>query len=341
MPTMKAAVLREVGKPLVLEEVPVPELLPNEVLVETRCCGICGTDLHIVQGFGYIPQLPHIPGHEPSGVVSRVGAAVKDFAPGDRVVPYLFMTCGECWYCRNGRDSMCSNLKGIIGVLSPGAFAQYFKAPGRNLFRLPDSVSFEAGALTADAVITSVHAVYDRANVRSARSAAVIGVGGVGQVVVQLLKDLGLAVVAVSRSEAKLAVARGLGADYVWKGGDPSLGHSAHERFGDGVDIVFDCVGSEGSMADAFAMVKRCGRVVMVGEEEARPPVTSTEVAQRELEIVGSRNGSRSNMELGLQLLGRGVIKPLISDVFPLEGINEAIERVRNGAAGRVVVKVA
>jgi 2-desacetyl-2-hydroxyethyl bacteriochlorophyllide A dehydrogenase len=337
---MVAAVLHEIGRPLVVESVPVPELSPDEVLVETKFCGICGTDLHIVDGFGYVPKLPHIPGHEPSGVVAKVGSNVKTFKPGDRVVPYLFITCGECWYCKSGRDSMCSNLKGIIGVISDGAFAQYFKAPARNLFRLPDSVPFEVGALTADAVITSVHAVYDRGNVHSMRSAAVIGVGGVGQVIVQLLKDLGLTVIAVSRSEAKLSVARSLGADHVWKSGGEDLGEQTRRYFADGVDVVFDCVGSKDTMADALGMVRRCGRVVMVGEEEAQLPATSTQIAQRELEIVGSRNGSRSNMELGLQLLSRGVIKPLISDIFPLEKINVAFERVRSGASGRVVVKV-
>jgi propanol-preferring alcohol dehydrogenase len=337
---MKAAVLREVGKPLVVEDVPIPEIAADEVLVETKCCGICGTDLHIVEGFGYVPKLPHIPGHEPSGVVSKVGADVTAFKLGDRVVPYLFVTCGVCWYCLKGKDSMCSNLKGIIGVLSQGAFAQYFKAPARNLYILPDVVPFEVGALTADAVITSVHAVYDRADVQPGGSAAVIGVGGVGQVIVQLLKDLGLTVVAVGRSEAKLAVARSLGADHVWKAGDPDIGVNTRRVFPDGVDVVFDCVGSKESMTDSLAMVRRCGRIVMIGEEEAVLPASSTQIAQRELEVVGSRNGSRKNMELGLQLLARGAVKPLISDVFPLAEVNEAFERVRKGASGRVVLKI-
>jgi propanol-preferring alcohol dehydrogenase len=337
---MTAAVLRETGKPLSVESVEVPDIADDEVLVETKYCGICGTDLHIVEGFGYVPKLPHILGHEPSGLVSKVGSKVKSLKPGDRVVPYLFVTCGECWYCKNGRDSMCSNLKGMIGVLSNGGFAQYFKAPARNLFRLPDGVPLDVGALTPDAVITSVHAVYDRGNVHGARSAAVIGVGGVGQVVVQLLKDLGLSVVAVSRSDAKLTVARSMGAEFAWKTGEGDLGEKARAQFGDGIDVVFDCVGSKDSMTEALAMVKRCGRIVMVGEEEAQIPVTSTQVAQFELEIVGSRNGTRANMEFGLQLLGRGVIKPLISDVYPLERINAAIDRVRKGASGRVVIKI-
>ncbi len=134
---MKAAVMHEVGKPLRIEDVPIPEIGPEEVLVETRCCGICGTDLHILKGFGYVPKLPHILGHEPSGVVAQVGSKVTHLKPGDRVVPHLFFTCGECFYCRAGRDQQCLNLKGLLGVLSPGAFAEYFKTPGINLFPCP------------------------------------------------------------------------------------------------------------------------------------------------------------------------------------------------------------
>jgi D-arabinose 1-dehydrogenase-like Zn-dependent alcohol dehydrogenase len=337
---MRAAVLAELRKPLAIWDVPVPEVSGGEVLVKTEFCGICGTDLHIVEGRGYVPKLPHILGHEPSGVVAKVGDTVEGFKLGDRVVPYLFITCGECWYCQSGRDSMCSQLRGITGVTTNGAFAGFFKAPARNLFPLPANVPLDIGALTADAVITSVHAVYDRGSIQSASSAAVVGSGGVGQVIIQLLKDLGVRVVAVSRSEAKLEVARRLGADAAWQAGDAGIGALSRGFSQDGIDVVFDCVGSAESMKDALAMVKRCGRIVVVGEEDSVFPASSTLIAQHELEIVGSRNGSRRNMEAALQFLARGVVKPLISDVFSLEDANEAIERVRRGASGRVVLKV-
>ncbi len=337
---MRAAVLEELGRPLSIRDVPVPDVSGDEVLVETKFCGICGTDLHIVEGRGYVPELPHILGHEPSGVVAKVGDAVKDLKPGDRVVPYLFLTCGECWYCQSGRDSMCSRLKGIIGVTTDGAFAGFFKAPARNLFSLPASVPFDVGALTADAVISSVHAVYDRGNVPVASSAAVVGSGGVGQVIIQLLKDLGVRVVAVSRSDAKLEVARKLGAEAAWQAGNPEIGALSRGLSRDGIDVVFDCVGSSESMKDALAMVKRCGRIVLVGEEDSPFPASSTLIAQHELEIVGSRNGSRRNMEAALDLLARGVVKPVISEVFPLEDANQAMERVRRGASGRVVLSL-
>ena len=149
-PTVKAALMRAVRQPLSVRDIPAPSIAPDEVLIETRTCGICGTDLHILEGHGYVPALPHILGHEPSGVVSEVGSAVTGLAPGDRVVPHLFIGCEECFYCRTGRHQQCGALKGIIGVLSNGAFAEYFKAPARNLYKLPEAVPFDEGGLIAD-----------------------------------------------------------------------------------------------------------------------------------------------------------------------------------------------
>ncbi len=337
---MKAAVLTEIGTPLSLREVKIPEIEEDEVLIQTRACGICGTDLHILNGFAYIPRLPHIPGHEPAGLVEKVGSSVKRVHKGARVVPHLFITCGKCWYCRSGKESMCANLGGIIGVTVNGAFAEYFKAPAENLFELPPRIPFEQGALLADAVITSVHAVYDRSNVKPGDAVAVIGVGGVGQVVVQLLKYLGAKVIAISRSDQKLSIATRLGADIASKAGLPDIVSRSRELSADGVDCVFDCVGSKESMKDALAAVKRCGRIVMIGEEKELMPADTIRIAQHELEIVGSRNGSRANMSKAVELLSQGIVTPFVSDTFSLEEVNEAMRAVKEGTAGRVVVKV-
>ncbi len=332
--------LDEIGKPLSIREMPLPEIREDEVLVETRACGICGTDLHILSGFAYVPKLPHIPGHEPSGVVAQVGSSVKRIQKGDRVVPHLFITCGRCWYCRSGRDSMCSDLAGIIGVTVDGAFAQYFKAPEENLFKLPETIPFEKGALIADAVVTSVHAVHDRSNVKSGDVAAVIGVGGVGQVIVQLLKHMGASVIAISRSDQKLSIARRLGAETTIKAGLPDIASRLRKSSPDGVDCVFDCVGSRDSMKDAIAAVRRCGRIVMIGEEKDLLPADTIWIAQHELEVVGSRNGTRANMAKAVDLVRQGVVTPYVSNRFSLEEINEAMRTVKEGTAGRVVINV-
>lgn len=335
---MKAAVMHEVGKPLRIEDVPIPEIGPGEVLVETRCCGICGTDLHILKGFGYVPKLPHILGHEPSGVVAKVGSHVTHLRPGDRVVPHLFFTCGECYYCRAGRDQQCLNLKGLLGVLSPGAFAEYFKAPGVNLFKLPEKVPFDVGGLVADAVVTAVHAV-GRAGLQPHDTAVVLGAGGIGQVLIQLLKAMDIQVVAVSRSDAKLKLAAECGAHLVVRSGEATTVATIRDFSAtNGAQCVFDCVGSAQTMHDAAEYVIRCGRIIVIGEERDQIPLNTTEIAQRELEIIGSRNGTRKDTVEAIRLLEAGIVNPPIAQRFPLEEINEAYEAVRQGASARVVV---
>jgi len=337
---MKAAIMHEVGMPLRIKEVPVPEIGPDEVLVETRTCGICGTDLHILKGYGYVPALPHILGHEPAGVVAKVGANVTHLHPGDRVVPNLFFTCDRCYYCRVGRHQQCVNLKGLLGVLCHGAFAEYFKAPGANLFPLPDHVPFDVGGLIADAVVTSVHAV-KRANLHLQDTAVVIGAGGIGQVLIQILKAAGVRVVGTARSEEKLHLARQLGADLVLKAGDPKAAATAREFSGtDGAQCVFDCVGTAQTMRDSADYTMRGGRIVVIGEEPAFPAIDTTEIAQRELEIIGSRNGTKQDTLEAIRLVAAGVVKPPIARRFSLDEINQAFDFVRQGAPARVVVVV-
>jgi D-arabinose 1-dehydrogenase-like Zn-dependent alcohol dehydrogenase len=336
---MKAAVMNRVGAPLAIEDRPVPTIGPHEVLIQTRTCGICGTDLHILDGHGYVPQLPHILGHEPSGVVADIGTEVTGLQRGDRVVPHLFITCNQCYFCRTGRQQQCANLKGIIGVLVDGAFAEFFKAPAANCFPLPDSVPFDLGGLAADAVITSSHA-FRRSGLVIGESAAVIGVGGIGQVLVQILTHAGVQVLALSRSQAKLDIAKKLGAALALDPAALQAGTALQEFLPDGVACVFDCVGTSDSMALAARVVRRCGRIVMIGEEPQCAPVTSTEIAQRELEIIGSRNGTRQDMVESIRLLETGVVKPIVASRFPLDEVNAALDAMRHGVAGRVVVDI-
>ncbi|MBZ5565253.1 MAG: alcohol dehydrogenase catalytic domain-containing protein [Acidobacteriia bacterium] len=337
---MKAAVMRATGHPLAIEDVPAPEIGPEEVLVETRTCGICGTDLHILEGRGYVPPLPHILGHEPAGVVAAIGQRVTRYKVGDRVVPHLFFTCGECFFCRDGRDEQCANLRGILGVLVNGAFAEYFKAPESNLFFLPLNVSFEEGGLLADAVVTSVHA-HRRSNLQSGEIAVVLGCGGVGLTLIQVLKAAGVRVVGVDRSDESLSLSRELGAELTLNSADPGRVRKVREFTGGlGARCVFNCVGTGGTMRDSVDYVMTCGRIVVIGEEADSPAVSTTEIAQRELEIVGSRNGTRQDMAEAIRLLASGRVKPPIARRFSLAQINEALALVRSGALGRVVITV-
>ncbi len=337
---MKAAVMLGTNKPLQLCDMPLPVIADDEVLVETRTSGICGTDLHILEGAAYVPRLPHILGHEPAGVVARTGSAVRNLKPGQRVVPYLFFNCQDCYYCRVGRHQQCLHLDGILGVLCHGGFAEYFKAPARNLFLLPDHVPFDAGGLIADAVVTAVHAVR-RAELYSGQNAIVLGAGGVGLSLIQVLVNAGVRVIAIDRVEAKLELARHFGATGTYPFSMEPVASAIRDLAdSDGIAAVFDCVGSTPSLAAACRWVRNGGRVVVIGESGQPPAITSTEIAQRELEIIGSRNGARQDFVEAIRLVQYGAVRPPIAARFPLQNVNAALDALRAGPIGRVVVVV-
>ena len=340
---MKAAVLREIGKPLVVEEVPLPEIGSDEVLVKTHTCGICRTDLHIQDGLAYVPALPHIPGHEPAGVVERIGANVRDVTVGQRVVPHLFVTSGECRFTAAGLHAQASNLRGIIGVTLPGGFAEYFKAPARNLLPLPDEVGFAAGGLTSCAVITAVHA-YRKSGLQANDTAVVLGAGGIGLMLVQLLTSAGVRTVAVSRSPKSLELARQAGAVLALpiEGTDTARQIRALAGDGkDGADCVFEMVALAQTMKAAAEYAMRGGKIIVIGEEAEFPAIDTIHIAQRELQIVGSRNGGLQDARDAIDLMARGVIRPAIAATYPLAQINEALETVRAGRAhGRVIINL-
>ncbi|GII84526.1 zinc-dependent alcohol dehydrogenase [Sphaerisporangium siamense] len=343
--TMRAALLTGIGRPLEIREVPVPRIGPDEVLIRTLSSGVCRTDLHIQDGLAYVPELPHIMGHEPAGVVVERGAAVSEVDVGEVVVPHLFVADGDCRFTRAGADAQALRLRGIIGVTLPGGFAEYFTAPARNLLKVPAGLDPRIAGLSSCAVVTAVHA-YRRGTVAPARTAAVIGAGGIGQLLVQLLAGAGVATAAVDVREDNLALAIRNGAGHTASASAadrvPALRAWAASRDddgADGVDLVIDLVGTSASMADAAQYVRRRGRIVVVGEEPDFPGISSTTLAQRELEIVGSRNGDRTDQRDALRLLAEGVITPPLDEEYPLERANEALARLRSGRAnGRVLI---
>ena len=337
---MKAAVLHEIGKPLRIQEVPVPAIGPDEVLVETRACGICRTDLHICDGLAYVPKLPHIPGHEPAGVVAQVGENVTNLSVGQRVAPNLFFTCGQCYYCRNGRDTQCTDLKGLLGVSVNGAFAEYFVAPAENLFVLPDNISFEVGGLIGCAVVTALHATR-RARLFLNDTAVVLGTGGVGQVLISILLACGVRVIAISRSQEKLEIARKLGAHLALQAGAPDITKQIKVfADGDGVKCVFDCVGSSSTMKDSADYVMRSGQIIVIGEEPEFPEIDTIQIAQRELEIIGTRNGTKQDTIDAIAMVAAGIVTPPIARTYPLSQINEALQFMRSGQANARIVIV-
>jgi len=166
---MEAMVLQEFGEALILKHMPEPQIGSHEVLVEVKACGVCATDLKIAKGkmpSFVLPNLPHILGHEIAGKVIKRGAYVNNVREGDRVAVYFYISCGNCNLCRTGHESLCDNLRGMIGFQLWGDYAQYVKSkvPSQNLIKIPLGVSYEEAAIISDAVATPVEAIQNKAN---------------------------------------------------------------------------------------------------------------------------------------------------------------------------------
>ena len=337
---MIAAVLPRVGAALVLDEVPDPRLGPEDVLVRTQACGICGTDIHIQDGWGYTPALPFVLGHEPSGIVAEVGANVSRFRTGARVVPNIFFTCGDCFYCRTNRETQCLNLDGILGVLKHwGGYGAYFSIPARQLFHLPDAIPFTEGAIIADAVVTAVHAA-QIGRVVAGETVAIIGIGGCGAAAVQICKMLGARVIAVDHLPAKVRHARALGADEALHALEVDVPTAIKELTqGLGAQCVIDAVGNAVTLQAGVEALARGGRLVVLGYTQVRYALDPRQIAVKELEILGTRSGGRQCTVDALRLVADPRWVSIVSDLLPIERVNDALDLVRSGGAlGRVVL---
>lgn len=337
---MKAAVLHQIRQPLKIEEVPLPKIGPDEVLVHTRACGICGTDLHIRDGWGYTPQLPFIMGHEPAGVVAEVGSNVSGFKVGDHVVPNIFFTCGNCFYCRINRETQCIDLGGILGVLKhSGGYGEFFKIPGRQLYHLPNHVPFTEGSIIADAVVTSVHGV-KRGRVRQGETVVVISVGGCSAAAIQICKAYGARVICVVRSSEKQKRAIELGADEALNAREIEVPAAVKDLTnGLGVECVINGVGSEETLKEGVNSLCHGGRLVILGYTQERYSLDPRQVAVHELEVLGTRSGGRQDTVESIQLVADRKWKPIVTDIFPIERVEEAHQMMREAKAlGRIVL---
>jgi propanol-preferring alcohol dehydrogenase len=339
---MRALVLDTFDGPFVARDVPTPAIGPHETLVRVRNVGVCGTDVKIRGGRMGLGVIPLIMGHEIAGEVAEVGSEVRGFAPGDRVVVNFYVTCGRCQFCRVGRDTLCSEVR-QHGFSIDGGFAEYVKTPGVNLCKVPDHVSLESACILGDAVATSYHAITRRAQVRPGTTLALIGVGGVGLHALQMAKLAGGWVIAIDVNDARLEMARSLGADALVDARSGPF-HDTVRRLtgGQGVDVVLELVASPQTLPSSYASVKRAGRLVFVGYTPGLPlPVMPHELVRNELEIVGSRANTKQELQETMELVGRGRIKPIVDRVIALDAIEEAFTALREGRpVGRNVLAI-
>ena len=337
---MKALVLEEFNGPFVSKDVPTPVIAADEALVRVRNVGVCGTDLKIRADRMGLGVIPLIMGHEIAGEVAEVGSQVVGFAPGDRVAVNFYLTCGACEYCRQGRDTLCPQVR-QHGFSVDGGFAEYIRTPGVNLCHVPDNVPLEQACILGDAVATSYHAVVKRAQVRAGQTVACVGVGGVGLHALQMARISGARTIAVDVNAERLELARELGADEVVHTGGGAFDEIIRDLTGGGgVDVLLEFVSNEQTLPSSLASVKKGGRLVFVGYVPEIPmSLLPHYTVRNELEIMGSRANSKQELQDTMNLVAAGKVRPIVDRVFPLADVERAFDALRQGASiGRNVV---
>ena len=339
---MRAVVLEEFGAPFVTREVPTPLIAAHEALVRVRNVGVCGTDLKIRANKMGLGVIPLIMGHEIAGEVVEVGREVGGFTVGDRVIVNFYVTCGRCQYCRAGRDTLCTTVR-QHGFSMDGGFAEYLKTPGVNLCKVPAHVPLEQACILGDAVATSYHAITKRARVVPGTTVALIGVGGVGLHALQLARMAGGWIIAVDINEARLELAKSLGADAVIDARRGPFHEAVKELTDDqGVDVVMEFVANQQTLPSSYQSVKRAGRLVFVGYTPQLPfAVMPHELVRNELEIVGSRANTKQELQETMDLVARGRITPIVDRLFPLAEVEAAFDALSEGRSlGRNVLVI-
>ncbi|MFE3585015.1 zinc-dependent alcohol dehydrogenase family protein [Streptomyces vinaceus] len=327
---MKAAVISAPGV-VTIETVEDPEPGPGEVVVQVAACGLCGTDLHILQG-EFAPSLPIVPGHEFAGTVVAHGPGVSALAIGDRVAVDPSLYCNACHYCRIGRNNLCERYA-AIGVTAPGAAAEFAVAPAANCVRLPDHVRVEDAALIEP--LSCAVRGYDVLRAQLASSVLIYGSGTMGLMMMELAKRTGaVAVDMVDINPARLTTARTLGCTH-------AVGSPDEIDRPRGWDLVIDATGSERAIQDAIGRVGRGGTYLQFGVADyaARATIEPYRIYHQEITITGSMAVLHS-YERAAELFAAGTLDPdvFISDRLPLADYAAAMDRFRAGQGRKILV---
>lgn len=335
---MKAAVVHAFGKPLVIQDVPVPVPGPGEILVKVLACGVCHTDLHAAEGDWPVkPVPPFIPGHEVVGAVAQLGPGVSDFKVGDMVgVAWLHDACLRCDYCETGWETLCEH-QHDTGYSCDGGFAEYIIASAPFAARLPAGVDAARMAPILCAGVTTYKGLKET-EARPGEWVAISGIGGLGHVAIQYAKAMGLNVVALDIAADKLAIARATGADVAIDARSPDAVSDVIKATGGGAHGILVTAVSPPAFSQAVRMVRRKGTVAFVGLPPGEFPTPIFDVVLKRITLRGSIVGTRRDLDEAIAFAVEGKVKAEITTA-PLGDINAIFARLKAGQVeGRIVL---
>jgi 2-desacetyl-2-hydroxyethyl bacteriochlorophyllide A dehydrogenase len=325
-----AAVLNETpdGRlALEVDEVPAPEPAQGQLLIHVEACGICGTDLHILDGEAYRPQVPFVLGHEPAGeVVEGRGAAAEEWM-GRRVVPTLFVGCGQCEHCRGGDERLCLRMRAIQGVIGRwGGFAEWMVIDATQAIEVPAALGGVDAAALVDSGATALNAAR-HVLARAHRRVLIVGGGAIGVLLAEVLRLHGQDIVVVESQAERRDILTGRGMVAA-----PDLDTVSDVEF----QCAVDCAGQQATLRGALDLLQPHGTLVVVGYREVSLDLAV--VARKELTIEGVRSGSRADLVSALDLYASGQIAGLPVARWPLHEIEGAFDSVRRALPFKAVV---
>lgn len=332
---MMAAVLHSPGD-LRYEEVDIPAISNDDVLLQIKATGNCGSDLQRIMVEGTY-HFPCIPGHEFSGVITEVGKNVKGLEVGDRVTAVPLIPCMKCEWCLQGQYNLCEDY-GYVGSRSDGSFAEYIRIPAFNVIKIPDNVDFEDAAMTDPAAV-ALHAIIRCGGVRVGGTVAILGVGPIGMFACQWARIMGSGkVIAIDISKKKLEIAKNIDVDITINAYNENIvDRIMEETSGKGADTIIETAGSIETHKQALLASRKRGKIVHIGRaysDMVIPDEIYTKIFRRELNIYGSVNSNFSpydnEWEVTVKYISTGklVTKPLISHRLPMSEIPKTFEKM-------------
>lgn len=337
---MKSAVFY--GKhDLRVEELPMPFVAENDVLVKVMACGICGTDVHIFEGDKGCADSPAgtVLGHEFAGIIEAVGGNVTDFQVGDKVCVDPNDTCGECYYCKSGIAHFCEHMNGI-GTTRHGGFAQYVSVPKKQCYRFSDRITFEEAAMT-EPVACCLHGI-DMCNITPASTVLVIGGGMIGLLMLQLAKLAGAhQIILLEPVEAKREVAKGLGADLCIDPLKEDVDAILQANGIDRINCVIECAGLKSTIAQAIDLAGKDSIVMMFGltKPDDEVPIKPFDIFKKEVVLKASFiNPYTQGRAIALIDSGKIDVKSMVCEIAPIEKLPEILGDASQRARGKFII---
>jgi L-iditol 2-dehydrogenase len=321
---MKQEVMTAPGK-IEFQDIPIPKLSHNDVLVKIMRIGVCGSDIHVYHGKHPYTSYPITQGHEVSGIIEKVGSDVKDLKPGDKVTIQPQVICNKCYPCLHGRYHICDNLK-VMGFQTTGTASEFFKVDSTKIIKLPDNMSYEQGAMIEPCAV-AVHAASRTGDI-SGFKVLVLGAGPIGNLVGQTVKALGAKSVMITDiSDFRLEIAEKVGIDFAINPNKQDLSVELKKAFGPSkADLIIECVGANQTIDTAIKNARKGTDIVVVGVFGDKPTIDLGFVQDRELRLIGTLMYQTEDYIKAIELVNSGKIKlePLMTKHFPFGEYSKA-----------------